>query len=164
MFTRKKSNCRIFHLTPIHGKASRNWHEMITFACSTFLDLAPHTPSCVGQCARRSEHNCNHSRYKIQANLHILSLTLLNTNLTSSSYLYSKIFRIVLVSPSIHLRFKAKTKRSSIEDKAKFYRRQSEDLSKTKRRSIEDLSKTYRRSIEDLSKRGVISHCYRYNI
>ena len=47
----------------------------------------------------------------------------------------------------------SKTKRSSIEDKAKTYRRQSEDLSKTSRRPI-----------EDLAKRGVISHCYRYNI
>ena len=43
-------------------------------------------------------------------------------------------FRIVHVSPSIHLRFKAKTKRSSIEDKANIYRT-----------SIEHLSKTYRR-------------------
>ena len=71
--------------------------------------------------------------------------TFWTTHLTSSFYLHSLLFLIVLVQPSLLLCF-------PFDAKAKFYRRESEVLSKRKRSSIEHLSKTYRRSIEDLSK------------
>ena len=63
-------------------------------------------------------------------------------NLASSFSLHSLIFRIVLVSPSLCLRFisedKAKVKRSSIEDLSNIYRRPIEHLSKTYRRRGEE--------------------------
>ena len=76
------------------------------------------------------------------------------TQHTSFFFLFSSfvIFRIVLVSPSIQLRFTS-------EDKAKFYRTSIEHLSKIYRRPIEDLSNIYRRPIEDLSKR-VCVNCF----
>ena len=73
--------------------------------------------------------------------------TFWTTHLTSSFYLHSLLFLIVLVQPSLLLCF-------PFDAKAKFYRRESEVLSNIYRRPIEDLSKIYRRPIEDLSNRA----------
>ena len=138
MFTRKKSNCRIFHLTPIHGKASRNWHEMITFACSTFLDLAHHPPPPVWD----NVQDVVSTIIIIHATKFKRICTFFHSPCSIQTLLLPLIFiRKYFALFSFHLRYIFALKR-----------RQSEVLSKTKRRSIEDKAKIYRRPIEDLSK------------